>query len=85
VRENAAPRNLANAFETAVRVGKGESVTEVSAEKLMEKAKKLNTAYAGKGETFVLNLTGAKIDKDFGTAMASLKDLLDKTVLSVKE
>ena len=25
VRENAAPRNLANAFETAVRVGKGES------------------------------------------------------------
>jgi CRISPR system Cascade subunit CasC len=85
LRRDAAPRNLANAFETAVRVRKDESLTAVSADKLMEKGKSLNAAYDGKGTTFVLNLTEAKIDKDFGTAAASLNDLLDKVILSVKE
>ena len=73
VRRNTAPRNLANAFETAVRVGKDESLTKASAEKLMEKAKKLNTAYGGEGKTFVLNLTEAKVD-GFWEAVQSLKD-----------
>jgi CRISPR system Cascade subunit CasC len=77
VRRNAAPRNLANAFETAVRIRKDESLTKVSAEKLMEKARNLNTAYGGNGENFVLNLTEAKTD-GFGTAVASLTELLDE-------
>jgi len=85
VRRNTAPRNLANAFETAVRVRKDESLTNASAEKLMEKGKNLNTAYEGKGTTYVLNLTEATVDNGFGTAVASLKELLDKTMLSEKE
>jgi CRISPR system Cascade subunit CasC len=84
VRNNTAPRNLANAFEMAVRVGKHESLTRASAEKLMEKAQRLNTAYDGQGTTLVLNLTDAKVD-GFGTAVASLRALLDATVLSIKE
>jgi CRISPR system Cascade subunit CasC len=84
VRRNAAPRNLANAFETAVRVGKDESLTTVSADKLIQKAKKLNAAYEGNGTTFVLNLTEAEMN-GLGTAAASLRDLLDKTMRSVKE
>lgn len=84
IRQNAAPRNLANAFETAVRVGKDESLTAASADKLIQKAKKLHAAYEGIGTTFVLNLTEAQVN-GFGTAAASLKDLLDKTMQSVKE
>ena len=84
VRNNTAPRSLANAFETAVRVGKDQSLTTVSADKLMKKAQKLNAAYDGKGETFVLNLTEAEVD-GFGQVVVSLKELLDKTMQSVKE
>jgi hypothetical protein len=50
----------------------------------MEKAQRLNTAYDGQGTTLVLNLTDAKVD-GFGTAVASLRALLDATVLSIKE
>ena len=91
VRNSTAPRNLANAFETAVRVGKDESLTKVSADKLMEKANRLNAAYGGIDTTFVLNLTEEKKDgreekKDgFGETVASLNDLLDRTMQSVKE
>jgi len=85
VRRNTAPRNLANAFETAVRVGKDESLTKTSADRLMEKAIKLNTVYEGKGTTFVLNLSDAKVHDDFGKSEVSLNVLLDKTMLSVKE
>jgi CRISPR system Cascade subunit CasC len=84
VRRNAAPRSLANAFEMAVRVGKDESLSEASADRLMEKAKKLNAAYEGEGSTLVLNLTEAKVN-GFGEAVESLKKLLDATMQSVKE
>ena len=84
VRRNVAPRSLANAFETAVRVRKDESLTTKSADELISKAKKLNAAYGGMGTTFVLNLTAAKVD-GFGETVVSLNDLLDKTMLSVKE
>ncbi len=53
-------RNLANAFETAVRVGKDQSLTMLSADKLMEKAKGLNAAYGGNDTTFVLNVIRSK-------------------------
>jgi CRISPR system Cascade subunit CasC len=84
VRRNAAPRSLANAFETAVRVGKSESLTEISASKLMERAEKLSAAYDGKGTTFVLNLTEAKVN-GFGETVKSLKELLDKSMPADKE
>jgi len=84
VRRNTAPRNLANAFETALRVGKDESITKKSAERLAEKAKKLNAVYGGDGQTFVLNLTESKLD-GFGTSVNTLKELLDKSLAAVKE
>lgn len=45
VRRNTAPRNLANAFETAVRVRKDESLTKESATRLSAKALALDKLY----------------------------------------
>lgn len=84
VRRNTAPRNLSNAFETAMFARKGESLTSKSAEELARKAKSLQTAFGGEEKTFVLNLTEAKIH-GYGNAAASLKELLDKTLTAVKE
>lgn len=84
VRRNTAPRNLANAFETAVRVRKDESFTKISAEKLVEKARQLQTVYGGNERTFVLNLKEAKLD-GFGTAVSTLEELLKKSLDAVKE
>lgn len=84
VRRNTAPSNLANAFETAIRVRKDESLTKVSAEKLVDKSKKLRAVYGGDGRTFVLNLTETKLD-GFGTSVNSLKELLEKSLAAVKE
>ena len=84
VRRNTAPRSLANAFETAMYVKKGESLTRKSAEELARKAKSLQTAFGGEEKTFVLNLIEAKLD-GYGKAAASLKELLDMSVTAVKE
>jgi hypothetical protein len=56
----------------------------VSAEKLVEKAKKLRTIYGGDGQTFVLNLTETKLD-GFGTSVSTLRELLEKSLAAVKE
>ena len=79
VRRNTAPRNLANAFETAVRVRKDESLTKVSAERLVEKSNSLASAFDGKGDTFVLNLVDADV-KGFGAKVSSLKNLLSEAM-----
>jgi len=84
VRRDTAPRNLANAFETAVFAKKGESLTRKSTEELVKKAKTLQAAFGGEERTFVLNLTEAKLD-GFGNAVASLKELLDKSLKAIKE
>jgi len=84
VRRNTAPRNLANAFETAMFAKKGESLTKKSAEELARKAKSLQMAFGGEERTFVLNLIEAKLD-GYGSAAASLKELLDKSLTAVKE
>lgn len=78
VRHNTFPRNLANAFETAIRVRKDESITKESATKLIEKAKLLEKVYGGKGKTIVLNLVGVAL-KDFGDKVDSLENLLSTT------
>ncbi len=83
VRRNTAPRNLANAFETAIRVRKDESLTIKSAEELAKKAMALRTAFGGEEKTLVLNLTKAAID-GFGKPVASLNELLDGTLAAVK-
>lgn len=84
VRRNTAPRSLANAFETAIRVKKDESLTSKSAQNLIAKAKALQAAYGGEAETYILNLTQAEAD-GFGTVLPALKDLLDKAITAVQE
>lgn len=81
---DAAPRNLANAFETAIRAKPGESLTRKSAEALVEKAGVLSKAYLRKDETFVLNLTEANIG-DMGSEKGSLDELLTAVLAAVEE
>lgn len=84
VRRNCAPRNMANAFETAIRVKKDESITRRSAEELTKKAKALHSAFGGDEKTLILNLTDAKVD-GFGNSVSSLKELLNGVLASVQE
>ena len=84
VRRNTAPRNLANAFEVAVRVKKDESLTRKSAEELAKKAKALQAAFGGQDRTFVLNLAQAELN-GLGTVVPALNDLLDKALLAAQE
>lgn len=84
VRRNAAPRNLANAFETPIRVKKDESLTRKSAEELARKAQTLQVAFGGDEQTFILNLIEAKLN-GLGTTLPALKDLLDKALLAAQE
>lgn len=84
VRRNTAPRNFANAFETAIRVKKDESLTRRSAEELAKKAKVLQSAFGGEEKTWVLNLTDAKLD-GYGNSAASLQELLDGVLATIQE
>lgn len=84
VRHNIAPRNLANAFETAIRVRKDESITKESATKLVGKAKMLALAFGESGETFVLNLVDTDLN-GFGSKVDSLGNLLKETMKALKD
>lgn len=83
VRRNAAPRNLANAFETAIRVKKDESLIEKSADALIRKAITLQAAFGGAGESYVLNPAGAETE-DYGTPVATLGELIDNIIETMK-
>ena len=80
----AAPRNLANAFETEIRAKTGESLTRKSADALAKKGAALEKAYPRKGKTFVLNLADADLN-GFGTAKDSLDDVLADVLNAVKD
>jgi len=84
VRRNTAPRNLANAFETAIHVKKDESLTRRSAEELAKKAKILQSAFGGEEKTWVLNLTDAKLN-GYGNSAASLQELLNGVLAAIQE
>lgn len=81
VRRNTAPRNLANAFETAIRAR--DNLTRSSANALLDKAKVLQAAYGGETVAFVLDLCGAEVD-DVAQPVASLATLLDAVVADVR-
>jgi len=83
VSHDAPPRNLANAFETAVRAKPGESLTRKSAEALASKGRVLETAYPRKCQTFLLNLAQADLG-GFGTEQTSLDDVLEATLKAVR-
>jgi len=80
---NAAPRNLANAFETAIRAKTGESLTRKSAEELAKKGGELEKAYPRKSQTFVLNLASADLN-GFGAIKGSLDEVLEETLKLVR-
>ena len=81
VRRNTAPRNLANAFETAIRAR--DNLTRNSADALLGKAKILQAAYGGETVAFVLDLSGAEIG-DVAQPVASLAALLDAVMAEVQ-
>ncbi|MGE3972795.1 MAG: type I-E CRISPR-associated protein Cas7/Cse4/CasC [Porticoccaceae bacterium] len=80
---DAAPRNLANAFETAIRAKAGESLTRKSAEALAKKGSSLETAYPRKGQTNVLNLAQADLG-GFGTEHPSLDAVLEAALKAMQ-
>ena len=83
IRRNAAPRNLANAFETAVRVRKDESLTKKSAEELVKKAKSLKNGIRWvRSRPFVLNLHDIDLN-GFGIKVDSLNNLLSETMKTI--
>jgi CRISPR system Cascade subunit CasC len=84
VRRKTAPRNLANAFETAIRVKQDESLTRKSAEELARKATALQAAFGGEDKTYVLNLANANLN-GLGVPVPALQDLLDKALSAVQE
>ena len=84
VRNGAAPRNLSNAFETAIRVTRDQSLTRKSAEELVRKAKTLQAAFGGAEQTFFLNLVDAQLD-GAGKSVPALKDLVAAALAAVQE
>lgn len=80
VRRNTAPRNLANAFESAIRARDG--LTRKSADALVAKAKALQAAYGGEAAGFALDLTGAQLS-DIARLLPSLETLLDAVMAEV--
>jgi len=84
VRKDGAPRNLANAFEAAVRVRRGESLTQISVTRLTEKAKSLQAAYGGDHCTTFLDLTGGA-PAEFGQAVPTLEALIESAMATLKE
>lgn len=82
IRKNGGSRNLANAFESAIRVRKDESLTAISAKALMEKAVQLKKVYGGNEQTFLVNLTNAQVD-GFGSCVDTLDSLLSESLRAV--
>jgi CRISPR system Cascade subunit CasC len=82
VRQEADPRNLANAFEKPIRPNKEKSLTEASLEQLEVKWQKLSEAYGQNGEAWVLNLTEAK--SQIGTSAKNLGELITKALEKVR-
>jgi CRISPR system Cascade subunit CasC len=82
VRQNADPRNLANAFERPVYPNNSQSLTNMAAETFEIKWKKLETAYGQAGPTFTLNLSDYR--STLGTAVTNLDQLIAETLKAVK-
>lgn len=82
VNRDAAPRNLANAFESPVRYEKDKALTYLSAERLVQKARLINSAYPTKARTWVLNLTGVNT-AGFGETVTELDSLIGQAIKEI--
>jgi len=95
VRQEADPRNLANAFEKPVRPNRNLSLTAASAVRLEQKWRWLEACYGEAGKTFRLNAPEIdeadfrRNDKDenqrVGEPVTDLKTLIEKTLEAVRE
>jgi len=83
VRTDAAPRNLANAFEVPVRVKGEESLTKESVKRLCEKEKKLSGVYGASTASFSLDTL--ETGESCGDKKGTMKELLDAIVSEVKK
>lgn len=92
IKENADPRNLANAFEKPVTKWdmKGDennhqplSLTEASIKRFEEKWKKLDKVFGKTGDTYTLNLSDRKTE--VGMEVDSVDELLKQSIDSVKQ
>ena len=81
VRRNTAPRNLANAFETALCTR--DNRTRNSANALLEMARALQAAYGGETAAFALDLTGAEIN-GVARPVTSVSALLDAVIAEIE-
>lgn len=82
VRRDTAPRNLANAFESAVRAREG-ALTQTSAQRLIDKAVVLQKAYGGKSDAWALPLVEVQLG-GYAQAQESLRELLDAAMANVR-
>ena len=83
VRQNAAPRNLANAFEVPVRLSRGDDrgLSEHSLQKLEAMWRKLDTVYSdGSVSTACLNLTDAALPYLGGYVKETLEQAVSDTL-----
>jgi CRISPR system Cascade subunit CasC len=83
VRNDGAPRNLANAFEVPVRVKGEESLTNESVKRLIEKDKKLSDVYGASTASYTLDTLEPGVS--YGTKKGTIKDLLDAVEAEVKK
>jgi CRISPR system Cascade subunit CasC len=83
VRNDAAPRNLANAFEVPVRVKGEESLTKESVKRLIDKDKKLSDVYGA--STMSVFLDTLETGVSYGDKKGTIKDLLDAIEAEVKK
>lgn len=92
VRQEADPRNLANAFEKPVRPSRELSLTAASAVKLEQKWRWLETCYGEAGKTFRIStpeidqaLEQNSQDQRVGEQVEKLETLIQNTLQAVRE
>ena len=85
VRPQAAPRNLANAFEVPVKVAPTAGYLAQSVDVLSKKYQQLATAYGQEGQAFVLDLVSKDKTNLVGQDCASLDALAEQALVEVQK
>lgn len=83
VRQNASPRNLANAFEQPARPRAERTLTQESLDKLAAEWVKLEGAFGQAGEASFVNITGADVN-GIGENAGNADALIDRTLERVR-
>lgn len=85
VRRDTAPRNLANAFESALPAREARAgLTLASAGRLVSKARDLQAVYGGGTEAWALSLVGDNLADGYADSAKTLSGLLDEVSRSLR-